>query len=380
MSLSPLLLPLLSPALHLADQRVRPWPLGIPFSAGAQGVWFDPSDLGSMYQESGGITPAAVGQTIGMRLDKRLGLALGAELVLPSGWITNGSWTSPGTNSVTAIAAGSISNTGAAVVAGKSYEVSYRVNAVTAGAGGMSAQVGLTNGAVHTAIGDYREVITAAGVALGLTTRGDGLFRGTVINTSVRELPGNHAIQATAGSRPILRQDANARYYAEIDGIDDAVLNAAGGGASTGFFFCAAITVGGGAGTARTIWSDAGANTGYRVRVNATNQLELAAGNGVAFTSIATVATLPVAETHVVSVWDDGVNLKAQIDGGAVASIARPVVSAGTAGFTMFKDNGAASSFFGGREYGSVALGRAPTAIEITKAQRLLAARAALSF
>jgi len=32
---------------------------------------------------------------------------------------------------------------------------------------------------------------------------------------------GNHATQATAGSRPILRQDASGRNYLEFDGVDD---------------------------------------------------------------------------------------------------------------------------------------------------------------
>lgn len=39
---------------------------------------------------------------------------------------------------------------------------------------------------------------------------------------SVRELPGNHAFQATAASRPMLRQNATTgAYYLETDGSDD---------------------------------------------------------------------------------------------------------------------------------------------------------------
>jgi hypothetical protein len=43
----------------------------------------------------------------------------------------------------------------------------------------------------------------------------------TVDNISVRELPGNHATQATAAARPILRQTAGGLYYLEFDGVDD---------------------------------------------------------------------------------------------------------------------------------------------------------------
>jgi hypothetical protein len=123
------------------------------------------------------------------------------------------------------------------------------------------------------------------------------------------------------------------------------------GGGSAGFLFCAAITVKGGAATARTLWSDTGTNTGYRLQINSSNQLELFAGNGVAFTSVASAVTLDVGGTYVVTAWDDGTNLNVQINKGAVASIARPAVSAGTAAFTLGKNNGVASGFFIGRTY-----------------------------
>lgn len=40
------------------------------FSASEQGAWYDPSDLSSMFQESTGVTPAVVGQPVGLILDK----------------------------------------------------------------------------------------------------------------------------------------------------------------------------------------------------------------------------------------------------------------------------------------------------------------------
>lgn len=41
------------------------------FSAGEQGVWYDPSDLSTMYQDAAGTTPVtAVGQPVGKILDK----------------------------------------------------------------------------------------------------------------------------------------------------------------------------------------------------------------------------------------------------------------------------------------------------------------------
>lgn len=50
------------------------------FAAGEQGVWFDPSDFSTLFQDSAGLTPVtAVGQTVGLMFDKSGGLSLGPE-------------------------------------------------------------------------------------------------------------------------------------------------------------------------------------------------------------------------------------------------------------------------------------------------------------
>lgn len=142
--------------------------------------------------------------------------------------------------------------------------------------------------------------------------------------------------------------------YRRLDGVDDSHASATSGGGTSGFFFSAAVSPQGGAGTARTLFSDAGTNTGYIVRINASNQLELAAGNGTTYTTIATAGTLAVGTTDIVQAWDDGTNLNVKIGNGAAASIARPVVSAGTAGYTMGQDNGASTGYFNGRAYSTI--------------------------
>jgi len=38
---------------------------------------------------------------------------------------------------------------------------------------------------------------------------------------TVREVPGNHATQATSAARPMLQQDGNGSYYLAFDGVDD---------------------------------------------------------------------------------------------------------------------------------------------------------------
>lgn len=142
--------------------------------------------------------------------------------------------------------------------------------------------------------------------------------------------------------------------FERYDGIDDSASSPTGGGGTAGFFYSSAITVAGGAGTARTLFSDAGTNTGYIVRINSSNQLELAAGNGTAYTTVASAAALTAPTSAVVQAWDDGVNLNVRIGSGPVASVARPAVSAGTAGFTIGQDNGASSGHANVREYSTI--------------------------
>lgn len=159
---------------------------------------------------------------------------------------------------------------------------------------------------------------------------------------------GNHVTQATGGSRPILKL-VSGYYGDQFDGLDDFVVSTSGGGGSAGFFYCGAVYVGGGATTNRVIWSDIGTNTGYHLRVDSSDKLALLAGNGAAYTTATTAGTLPVGETHVVTAYDDGTNLSVQIDSGTAATTARPAVSAGTAGFTEGRANGASSQYITGR-------------------------------
>jgi hypothetical protein len=184
-----------------------------------------------------------------------------------------------------------------------------------------------------------------------LTFDGDGVGTVLIRKPDVR-LAADAALNIPAYQRVNTSTDYDTvgfPYYEEFDGTDDFRTSASGGGGTAGFFYCGAVYIGGGAGATRHLWSDAGTNIGYRLGINISNQLELVAGNGAAFTTVATTATLPVGETHVITAWDDGTNLNVQIDSGTVASVARPVVVAGTAGFTEGKSNASSSFYLTGR-------------------------------
>lgn len=138
---------------------------------------------------------------------------------------------------------------------------------------------------------------------------------------------------------------------AKFDGTDDALSVAAGGGSTSGFFFCASLRFEK-RGVAQTLYSDAGTNTGYVVQINASNQVEVSAGNGSAYTTVTVTApTLVLGDRVVVTAWHDGTNLYAQINDGDIASAAFATATAGTTGYTIGKDNAAASGYFGGTLY-----------------------------
>ena len=138
---------------------------------------------------------------------------------------------------------------------------------------------------------------------------------------------------------------------AKFDGADDALSVAAGGGSTSAFFFCASLRFEK-RNVAQTLYSDAGTNTGYIVRINASNQVEVSAGNGTAYTTVTiTTPALVLGERLVITAWHDGTNLYAKINDGDIASAAFVAASAGSAGYTIGKDNAAASGYFGGTLY-----------------------------
>ena len=158
-----------------------------------------------------------------------------------------------------------------------------------------------------------------------------------------------------------------------FDGVDDNLIASAGGGSTTAFFWCSAIRVGK-VGAVQTLFSDAGTNTGYSVRINASNQLELSAGNGTAYTTVATTATLSIGQRAVLTAWHDGTNLNIQINNDTVHQAAFATATAGTAQFTIGKDNNAASNFFAGRLYEKVyTKDNVPSSAQITSTKTYVA-------
>jgi len=185
------------------------------FGAGEVGVWYDPSDLTTLYQDTAGTTPVtAAGQTVALMLDKSRGLVLGSELV-SNGDFANGStgWTLDPSWSVSGGAA-STNSTGviSQAVAGapRWLRVQFDILAIS---GAIAANYGQTNwlhnsqGPIYNSTGtkvSYIQINPSASsgsMQVYFQTFSAGQTA-TIDNISVRELPGNHATQATAASRP----------------------------------------------------------------------------------------------------------------------------------------------------------------------------------
>jgi hypothetical protein len=184
------------------------------FALAEPGVWFDPSDLSTLYQDTAGTTPVTTtGQSVGLMLDKSKGLVLGPELVTNgdfssgTGWTTNTGWSITGGAAVGAAVSTSLFGGGVTPVAGRTYRVDFDVISYTSGSlfvtvgGNFSGNPSLTGAAMAPGRKSVY-VVSGSSPSRGVEFYG-GSIAATIDNISVKELPGNHAVQATTANRPI---------------------------------------------------------------------------------------------------------------------------------------------------------------------------------
>ena len=203
------------------------------FANGEQGVWYDPSDLSTMFQDSAGATPVtAVEQPVGLILDKSKGLVLGPELVVNGAFDTDTAWTKV-RGAVISEGAANIPATGYIyqvknLQQGKFYLVTATISNYVVGSGQHVQYRYDYGGATTRTIFSIDRNGSFSGVLnINYAPSGQGVFvesqsgSFTIDSISVRELPGNHASQPTATSRPVLRQDGNGKHYLYFDGVDD---------------------------------------------------------------------------------------------------------------------------------------------------------------
>ena len=204
----------------------------ILFSRSEVGVFFDTSDLTTLFQDSAGTTPVtSPSQPVGLMLDKSQGLTLGPELVT-NGTFDSGTTRWVATNSIISVVSGELEVTATAspgatatqvmtgLTVGRTYSVgalfraaagnsvanSARFSILDPGVSYISQNVVSGNGVPKLLKCVFVATKTTLTVALEIASSstwgaiGDKAY---FDNISVKALPGYHATQSTTGNRPI---------------------------------------------------------------------------------------------------------------------------------------------------------------------------------
>jgi hypothetical protein len=167
----------------------------------------------TLYQDNTPTSPVTTpGQTVGLMLDKSRG-GIGPEIV------TNGNFSAGSTDWTPGLATpsnwtfvnGVCSGVGAGggyqnvgqVVSGRTYVAEFTLSGVTGGGISLNSSAVGGFGTIFQDSGVKRQIFTAAATGtIGFVRRLND-FTGTIDNFSIKELPGNHAVQATLASRPL---------------------------------------------------------------------------------------------------------------------------------------------------------------------------------
>ncbi|MEF3075159.1 hypothetical protein V2P20_08990 [Methylobacter sp. Wu1] len=201
------------------------------FANGEQGVWLEPWDLTTMFQDSAGTIPVtAVGQPVGLRLDKSKGLVIGAEKVVNggfdsdvTGWTVSAGATftwSAGKGAYTRNSFGGRAYQAIACDVGKVYEISITLSGITGGSvrvGFLSSLTTASNITETVINGTKTARIQAKATTMYIEFDANANAASfSVDDISIKEIAGNHAYQTTATARPIYNG------FVDFDGIDDA--------------------------------------------------------------------------------------------------------------------------------------------------------------
>lgn len=369
------------------------------FAAGEQGVWYDPSDMSTLYQDAAGTTPVtAVGQPVGLILDKRLGAGRGLEKITNGNFSAGAtSWATAGTDAthvVTFTGAGlryrsdtlspglSISQS-IGMVVGRTYEVAVTVSSWTSGTlksdGFTPANISLATG-----LGTIKYLLVATSTGFSLT-RGSTNVDMVISSISVREVFGNHAFQATATSRPTYQRDAAGLAYLSFDGVDDGLQTASidFSGSDKLSIFAGVRKLNDTAAVIAELSTTAPANAGsfYLVSSEIVGDYSFQTRTSLANSRLS-LPGYPAPDTAVlcaaIDISADARSLRR--NGGA------SVTSSQDLGFGMFGNyplfigrRGGTSIPFNGRLYGLIIRGALSSAGQVTKAEKYLAKKSGVS-
>ena len=190
-------------------------PAGL-FALAEPGVWYDPSDLTTLFQDTAGTLPVTTpGQTVALALDKSKGLVLGSEAASNSWGGFQCNVTSSGGNFTATATANNDSRVVMQIpaIVGRTYRISVGLVSTTSGTVSVgynetasSVAFTLATGIATISVGQTSTFfVTATNTNINLVMRSVALAIGQTFvfaPASVKELPGFHATQATLASRP----------------------------------------------------------------------------------------------------------------------------------------------------------------------------------
>ena len=193
------------------------------FANGEQGFFYDPSDMGTMFQDAAGTIPVtATGKSVGLVLDKSKGLGLGGELNTGA-WNLTSSWTITNGIATHAVGATGSCNLGGAVL-GKWYK--YRARVVNRSGSFLIAcnsNIVININTPSDKIYDIYATSSVGGNGRLIDFYAQSNFDGDVYvsEVSVKEIRGNHAYQTTSSMRPLL---VAAPQRLDYDTVDDKLI------------------------------------------------------------------------------------------------------------------------------------------------------------
>lgn len=350
------------------------------------GFLYDFSRADTLFQEATGITPAGVDQNVGLALDiskwggKTLAqvLAAQAELVVNGGF-DNGTtgWSTNDVGATIAVVAGELQLTADAgakgaiqqIVIPANTTVRLRVGKVRLGtsasgllridtiAGSWAIMPG-SNPITLTGSNQAWETICrtgAAGITINIYLRAGAAGTCYLDDVSVKEIPGNHASQATSGARPV-RKAGLTRY----DGSDDGLVMTVNPSAATTFLVEGKLP----SSNSRYFGGVNGAGTSRLYLGTNSDVLAALVGSGTAL-----LGTAALSESGVFGVMNDGTTASLIQNGAIVASQAQ--AGAPTTAFPIalgFVNNSGTPAGWGNSDiYKALAINRALTPAEIVK-------------
>lgn len=222
------------------------------FANNEQGFAYDPNDLSTMYQDAAGTIPiTAVGQPVGLTLDKSKGMVLGTEAIIGGnfeggliGAVTDGNgsvseWKLNTVNPISGTQDGKLTVSTPASArpflllpspskrVGAVYEFSFdykvlngnpTIPIIYSGGGGTYT---INKALIGSDRLVFKYVATGTGANEILYFSAASPYALQIDNVSVREIQGNHAYQITSAMRPLL---AASPQRLDFDTVDDKLI------------------------------------------------------------------------------------------------------------------------------------------------------------